>query len=129
MLEWWQVVAAMISAVGLREVVAKLIDRENDKAERLKVNSEIRKDDVQVLRDVLVEVTRDSAEKSARLEILEERLDKLEERERHQLTRAAVHEAWDQMAFAMLTQHHPNHPPPPPLTTRELMAQQEEATK
>lgn len=46
---------------------------------------------------------------------LNSRVDKLEERERHFLTRAAVHEAWDQMAFQVLIQNDPNHPPPPPI--------------
>lgn len=55
------------------------------------------------------------AKKQERLDSMEQRLVKLEERERHALTRAAVHEAWDQLSYNVLLQHVPNHPPPPPL--------------
>lgn len=49
------------------------------------------------------------------LEDLATRLALVEERERHMLTRAAVHEAWDQMAFAFIVAHNPDFDPPPPL--------------
>lgn len=71
--------------------------------------------EVGMLREVIAEVRASEAKKAERIDNLERRLDLLEERERHMLTRAAVHEAWDQMAFALLSQMNPDHPPPPPL--------------
>lgn len=72
--------------------------------------------DVTTLRDIIAEVRTSEAQKVQRIDNLERRMALLEDRERHMLTRAAVHEAWDQMAFALLAQHNPDHPPPPPLT-------------
>lgn len=120
MIEWWQVIIALIGALGLRELLAKLVDRKATAVATDKVRVETKANEVEILRGVLQEVRDDSAEKSARIERLEERMTKLEERERHQLTRAAVHEAWDQMSFALLVQHNPTHPPPPPLIVRQL---------
>lgn len=71
--------------------------------------------EVGMLRDIITEVRNSEAKKVERIDNLERRLTLLEERERHMLTRAAVHEAWDQMAFTMLTQVNPDHPAPPPL--------------
>lgn len=72
--------------------------------------------EVAMLREIIGDVRASEAKKVERIDNLERRLDLLEERERHMLTRAAVHEAWDQMAFAVLCQLNPEHPPPPPLT-------------
>lgn len=134
-LEWWQVIAAMAGAVGLREIVARWVAKNSITVADDKTRTETKASEVQILRDVLDEVKEDSASKTktiaelkGNLAGLEKRMDQLEERERHQLTRAAVHEAWDQIAFQMLLAQNPEHPPPPPLTSRELMAQQEEAT-
>lgn len=73
--------------------------------------------EVTMLRGIISEVRDSEAKKAQRIDNLEHRLELLEERERHMLTRAAVHEAWDQMAFAILSQVNPEHPPPPPLST------------
>src|SRR5688500_11324103 len=54
---------------------------------------------VSTLEKVLVNVLAQGGEKDSKLKELEARINKLEERERHMLTRAAIHEAWDQMAF------------------------------
>jgi hypothetical protein len=75
---------------------------------------------VATLEKALTSVVTEGGRKDAKLEGLERRVGKLEERERHMLTRAAVHEAWDQMAFQMLLSHNKEHPPPPPLFDREL---------
>lgn len=118
MIEWWEAILGLFTVLGLRELLAKLIDRKAAQAATAKVHSEVKASEVEILRKVLVEVRADSTEKSSRIERLEDRMAKLEERERHQLTRAAVHEAWDQMSFALLMQINPNHPPPPPLIDR-----------
>lgn len=55
---------------------------------------------------------------------LKDRVGKLEERERHMLTRAAVHEAWDQMAFKILSEIDPFHPEPPPLLDPQRIIEQ-----
>lgn len=120
MIEWWQAVLGLMTALGVRELLAKLVDRKATAVATDKVKVETKANEVDILREVLAEVRTDSAEKSQRIERLEERMTKLEERERHQLTRAAVHEAWDQMSFALLVQQHPSHPPPPPLIVRQL---------
>lgn len=120
MIEWWQAVLGLMTALGARELLAKLVDRKATAVATDKVKVETKANEVDILREVLAEVRTDSAEKSNRIERLEERMTKLEERERHQLTRAAVHEAWDQMSFALLVQHNPTHPPPPPLIVRQL---------
>ena len=120
MIEWWQAILGLMTALGARELLAKMVDRKATAVATDKVKVETRANEVDILREVLDEVRKDSSDKSSRIERLEERMTKLEERERHQLTRAAVHEAWDSMAFAFIVQHNPNHPPPPPLTIRQL---------
>lgn len=60
----------------------------------------------------------ENGRQAEQLAAVSHRLALLEERERHALTRAAVHEAWDQLTFGLMVQHHPDHPPPPPI--REL---------
>lgn len=75
--------------------------------------------EVTMLRDIIAEVRTSEAKKSERIDNLERRMELLEERERHMLTRAAVHEAWDQMAFAHLLKLNPDHPAPPPLSAAD----------
>lgn len=118
MIEWWQALIGLLGVLGIRELLAKLIDRKASSAAIDKIRVEVKASEVEILRDVLVEVRAADSEKSVRLERLEERMALLEDRERHQLTRAAVHEAWDQMSWTLLLQHSPNHPPPPPLIDR-----------
>jgi len=76
---------------------------------------EVAASEVRMLRDIITEVRTSEKAKVVRISNLERRMNLLEERERHMLTRAAVHEAWDQMAFALLLATNPEHPPPPPL--------------
>lgn len=82
---------------------------------------------VTTLEKALTTVVTEGGRKDARLELLEQRVGKLEERERHMLTRAAVHEAWDQMAFQLLVTYKEDHPPPPPLYDRELWGRHDAA--
>jgi septal ring factor EnvC (AmiA/AmiB activator) len=68
----------------------------------------------------LEEQAQDRADAKHEIINLKERVGKLEERERHMLTRAAVHEAWDRMSFEILSRMDPNHPHPPPLIAPEV---------
>lgn len=90
--------------------------RDVDSATADASRSTAKKDDLEVLRGVIAELREERTEATGRIDALEARMALLEERERHALTRAAVHEAWDQLAFATLLAHNPAHPPPPPLT-------------
>lgn len=63
----------------------------------------------------LEENAADKASQQAEIKNLTARVSKLEERERHMLTRAAVHEAWDQMAFKIISEMNPQFAEPPPL--------------
>ena len=100
---------------GIATIIVKLLSRNVDQADAQERRSNATASDVETLRKIIAEVRESEARKAARIDSLETRLDKLEERERHALTRAAVHEAWDQMAFAALLAMNPQHPPPPPL--------------
>lgn len=83
-------------------------------AESAAVRARTAADEITTARELMSEVR-------AEVQQLRGRVSQLEERERHMLTRAAVHEAWDQMSFALLVGMHPEHPPPPPLMPpREL---------
>ena len=95
------IIAAALGGGGLSAIVLKLLDKKAS--------------DVTTLREIIAEVRDDKARDEQRIAHLEARVLKLEERERHMLTRAAVHEAWDQLAFAALVAQNPSHPPPPPL--------------
>lgn len=82
----------------------------------LSLRNENKTTDLSILMAVVEGVGKDNATVRAQAADLRARVDKLEERERHMLTRAAIHEAWDQIAFAALVRDNPAHPPPPPLT-------------
>ena len=114
--------ATILTTLGFRELAGKLLSRKADAVVTDKVRAETSQIEVNTLREVLNQVREDSAAVRADSEALREqvrtlnaRVSQLEERERHQLTRAAVHEAWDQMAFQFLLTQNPDHPPPPPL--------------
>lgn len=114
------IVAVIIAAVGgggLATIVRVIGDRGKDQATA-------KQTDVQTLRDIIAEVRSDKAADDQRIAHLEERVRKLEERERHMLTRAAVHEAWDALTFQTILAHVPNHPPPPPLRPTPIEAKQ-----
>ncbi len=113
-------------AVGV--IVVKRMNRRVDEAAAVAAEATAeatraggRKDDLETLRGIIAEVRASESKKAAQIESLESRVEKLEERERHMLTRAAVHEAWDQLAFQALIVQNPSHPPPPPLITREVL--------
>lgn len=114
--EVWTVVIAVVGALGLRELLAKMIDRRATSAAVDATAATTAATEVETIRQVLAEVRANDAAKTERLTALEARVIKLEERERHALTRAAVHEAWDQLSFQALLATNPNHPPPPPLS-------------
>lgn len=125
----WEAIAALIVAAagggGAATVIVKRMSRNVDDATAAKVRAEAKQtaqdtasSEVKILREIIAEVRDAEARKTARIDALETRLEKLEERERHALTRAAVHESWDVMAFQMLLAQNPQHPPPPPLALR-----------
>lgn len=116
------VLPALLGGGALGAVLVKRMNRnvDNATADNLEAQAahtarQAAASEVAVIREVLAEVRENDARKTAELAELRERIEKLEERERHMLTRAAVHEAWDQMAFAMLLSMNPQHPPPPPI--------------
>lgn len=116
-------VAAVLAGGGFGGILVKRMSKPVDDATAEKLRADARataqvaaSGEVDVLRGIIAEVRQSEALKTQRIETIEARLEKLEERERHMLTRAAVHEAWDQMAFAALLAMNPAHPPPPPLS-------------
>jgi hypothetical protein len=109
---------------AMATVIVKLLSRGTDRATANKLSAETRESaqraasaEVQTLLDIITEVRQGEAAKAQRIDDLERRMELLEERERHMLTRAAVHEAWDQMAFAHIVAHGGGEefPKPPPL--------------
>lgn len=121
--------AALLAASGglgaaLAAVVTKIMSRGIDDATADKLQAESREAaqrtasaEVRTLLTIIQEVRQAEAAKSQRISDLERRIEQLEERERHALTRAAVHEAWDSLAFNALSGAgvEPPFPPPPPL--------------
>ena len=112
-----------LASLGVGSIIVKRMSRDVDSATALKINAEAKQTaqqtastEVNTIREVLAEVRAERATIAERLGQVESRVELLEERERHMLTRAAVHEAWDSMAFAALVAMNPQHPPPPPLT-------------
>lgn len=128
--EWIVAVAVALFGGGtLGAVAVKLLSKPVDDATASKIAAEAKvsaqqavKGDVEVLRAIIAEVRESEARKTERIDNLEVRLEKLEERERHMLTRAAVHEAWDQLTFQAILRSNPNHPPPPPLRPTPIEA-------
>jgi hypothetical protein len=129
-----ELVALVCASIGLGKLLelglAKVLNRRIDtvseekvKVETAKAAADTARTEVETIREVLEEVREHSATKDKRIDKLESDVDflrtavtELQERERHQLTRAAAHESWDQMSFALLVKHFPDHPAPPPLT-------------
>ena len=99
-MSWAEVLLTALGSAGLSAVLVKWMNRRVDNATAEKIRAEAHQVATQAA----------AAERETRL-----RLDKIEERERHMLTRAAVHEAWDQLAFAFIAGHDASFPPPPPL--------------
>lgn len=116
------ILVSVLGGGGLATVVIKLLSRRGDDATAESTLADVRTKDIENLRGIINELRTSEAKKDERINNLERRMLKLEERERHMLTRAAVHEAWDQLAFQMLIQSNPNHPPPPPLSEPARLA-------
>lgn len=135
---FWDVVLkiflpVILALFGGGGIVYKLLNRKVDEATVVTMVSDaesrakesaanVLEKQVLVLTNIIQAVQKQLESKDVTLGKLEERVEGLigkiqllEERERHQLVRAAVHEAWDQMAFGILSQMDPNHPPPPPI--------------
>lgn len=108
--------SAIFGGGTIAAITTKVLNKDVDQAEAGAKRSASKRDDLDVLRGVIDELRDSETRKNERINQLEARMTQLEERERHALTRAAVHEAWDQLAFATLIAHNPQHPPPPPLT-------------
>ena len=114
-MSWAEVLLTALGSAGLSAVLVKWMNRRVDNATAEKIRAEAHQvatqaaaAELDILRQVIADVR--ASERETRL-----RLDKIEERERHMLTRAAVHEAWDQLAFAFIAGHDASFPPPPPL--------------
>lgn len=134
---WSELAVTALTSAGLAAVLVKLLNRRVDNARADQIRAQAHADaekvraeakeiatsaviaESEVLRQVIADVREDAAEDRGKAKAiiakLEERLEKLEERERHMLTRAAVHEAWDQLAFAFIQGHDASFPTPPPL--------------
>lgn len=119
--------AAFLGGGGGAAVLVKRMSRTVDDATAQKIQAEAKEaaqrtaaSEVDTLREIIAEVRSSEARKTERIDALEVRLGKLEERERHMLTRAAVHEAWDVMAFNFISGQNRDFPPPPPLGRRAL---------
>lgn len=120
-------VVAVLGGGGLGAVVVKWLSRPVDEATAAKIRAEVQRTaqqtaagEVDTLREIIAEVRASEAKKTERIDSLEARLEKLEERERNALTRAAVHEVWDRLAFNFITGRDQTFPPPPPLSERSL---------
>lgn len=108
----------MLLALGAKDILSKKITSKKEEVENesfaIKTMKEVMITQGQTYLDTILGLKTDLSE-------VKTRLDKVEERERHALTRAAVHEAWDQMSFQALLSMNPEHPPPPPLIIREVI--------
>lgn len=109
------ILAAVIGSGGLGAVAVKLLSRPTDEAAAEEALARVRASDVENLRTIISELRTEKAAQTERLGNVERRLALLEDRERHMLTRAAVHEGWVQAAFNRLLTYEPAYPPPPPL--------------
>lgn len=128
----------LLGGGALGAIAVKWMNRKIDKATAEQITSqamqgakEATQTEVQIMREVLNEVRNDWQNKAdqiseyrVELKNIKRRLSLVEERERHMLTRAAVHEAWDQMAFSILANMDPSHPPPPPLGVPKALVKQ-----
>lgn len=116
--EWLVALASVLGGGTVSAIVLKVMDRDKDGATAEEMRARAKGTDVDALRGIIAELRESEARKDERIERIEARLSKVEERERHALTRAAVHEAWDQLAIAFILTHDQNFPSPPPLAVR-----------
>ena len=117
------IVTALFGGGAFGAIVVKWLSKPVDDATAGKIAAEAKEaasraasGDIENLRAIIAEVRESEARKAERITSLEARMEKLEERERHMLTRAAVHEAWDRLAFQRIIVGDESFPPPPPLT-------------
>lgn len=130
--EIWLAGVGLLGSAGIGAVFTKAMNRGVDAATAEKLHAETQASarssaatEVETIRAVMAELrgseqqkVGEIAELKAEMRTMNDRVGKLEERERHMLTRAAVHEAWDQLAFSLLVQMNPQHPPPPPIVPK-----------
>lgn len=122
----WVVGAIVTLSVGAVGVVIELLRRSLNNAVTRKTNAEAESQEIKNIRSVLEEVRLERATDRAKMERLENQVEKLEERERHNLVRSAVHEAWDKLTHKLVLLHYPDHEPPPPLgNVSELYASEQ----
>lgn len=115
MIDWGQV-SLILGAVGAGPIMTTLLNRRGSRADARNRETEATVKEVDYLRSILEELRLDSAEKSARLKLVEDRVDQLEANDRDTLRRIAIHEAWDVLAHQALLRGNPDYPAPPPLT-------------
>lgn len=108
-------IVAALGGGGLGAVAVKILSRDVDTATARKIAQEAAGADIANLRSIIAEVRDSESRKRQEIDDLRGRIEKLEERERHMLTRAAVHEAWDQLAFQYIVSRDASFPQPPPL--------------
>lgn len=124
--------ATVVNRVLTRKIDAATVNQMSEQSKQ--IATETAREQVDIIRSVaqemrtgyearISELNADRESKLVTISKLEEkvdqlvgRVDQLEERERHMLTRAATHEAWDLMSFDLLSKINPDHPAPPPLT-------------
>ena len=136
------VVLASSLAVLTGALVTRSVLKAKYDAEVEHVRSEIKHTDantqaveVKVIREILNTVVESDQRKTEQIgELRNEvrnsavRIGTLEDRERHNLTRIAVHEAWDQIAYSKLLETYPTHPAPPPLRSDSPLTVQDTET-
>lgn len=112
-------VVALLGAFGVKDILLKKITSKKEEVENesfaIKTMKEVLITATSSQSDVSKMFTENAVLLKTELAEIRGRVESLEERERHMLTRAAIHEAWDQIAFSMLLSQNPDHPPPPPL--------------
>ncbi len=122
-------VAALATAFGIGPILLKKIRTPTEEiidkktlAEQESIAVATAKELIGMSREDVINARTEVAVLKEQITQVLNRVDVLEERERHQLVRAAVHEAWDDMAFRRLYAIDPTIPPPPPLLGREAAA-------
>lgn len=120
-------IAGILTALNLGPQAFKMYRNKSQKIVDKKVEAETTQIEIASLREVINTIRKEHFDSITSVKAentdLRSRVTRLEERERHMLTRVAVHEAWDQIAFRMLIQSNPEHPPPPPLHDPEHLEQ------
>lgn len=114
--------AAVLTALGAGRAISKLLSRNTDEAHIAKLRADAAATEVTTLREVLEEMRLSAQSKTERIENLEDRLLRLEERERRQVIRTLNHEIWDRMAVEALRSIDPTFASPPPIFEPDNLA-------